>query len=159
MADVGDFYTNAYLKTHMQRYQMALQMAQMQAQNEIVVAQMLAKQLAAIEKQIADVRKAGTGAEFNALVKAYQLKQAVVSDKSKRQIQIYNQVNDIWDISGALPTLSGAGEKFANSLATAGSVENKARRFAGTVGGYSRSTDQAKAVAAAMYSEFKANRS
>ena len=38
MADVGDFYTNAYLKTHMQRYQMALQMAQMQAQNEIVVA-------------------------------------------------------------------------------------------------------------------------
>jgi len=157
MADVGSFYTDAYLKTHMQRYQMALQMAEMQAQNEIVVAQMLAKQLAAIDKQIKDINKAGTGAEFNALVKAYQLKQAVISDKSKRQIQIYNQVNDIWDISGALPTLSGAGEKFANSLATAGSVENKARRFAGTVGGYSRSTDQAKSVAAAMYSSFKAD--
>lgn len=157
MADVGDFYTNAYLKTHMQRYQMALQMAEMQAQQQVVVAQMLAKQLAALEKQIADVKGVSTGKDFNALVKAYQLKQAVVSDKSKRQIQIYNQVNDIWDISGALPTLSGAGEKFANSLATAGSVENKARRFAGTVGGYSRSTDQAKAVAAAMYSEFKAD--
>lgn len=154
---VGQFYTSAYLQTHMQRYQLALQMAQQQAASQMVVAQMLNDQLRNLDKQIADIKGAKSSSELNSLIKAYQLKQSVMSDRARRQISIYDQVNDIFDVSSSLPTINNAGDSFASSLATAGSVESKAQRAAGSVGGYSRSTDQAKAVAAATYSRFRAD--
>ena len=157
MARVADFYTEAYLQTHMQRYQMALQMAQQQQASQMVVAQMLGEQLKALDKQIASVKAAKTSGELNGLIRAYQLKQTVLSDTARRQISIYDQVNDIFDTSAALPTIGNAADTFANSLATAGSIKSKAERHAGTVGGYSRGTEQAKAVAAATYTAFKAD--
>ena len=157
MAPQAEFYTNAYLTTHMKRYQMALQMVQQQKQSEFMIAQMLNDQIRNLDRQIASIKGAGSSSEFNDLIKAYQLKQSVISDASKRQIQVYDQVEDMFDVSTSLPTINNAADTFAKSLATAGSVESKARRSAGSVGGYSRGTDQAKAVAAATYSAMKAD--
>ena len=154
---VADFYTSTYLQTHMQRYQYALQMAQQQQASSMAVAQMLNEQLKNIDNQIADIKGAKSSDQFNRLVKAYGLKQDVLSDKARRQIAVYNQVNDIWNIQASLPTMSNAADQFASSLASAGTIESKARRYAGSVGGYSRGTDQAKAVAAATYSNFMAD--
>jgi hypothetical protein len=156
---VGEFYTSVYLQTHMQRYQAALQMAQQNQANQMIVAQMLNEQLKILDRQISDLQGAGSSDEFNRLVKAYGLKQDVQADKARRQLAVYDQVNDIWNIAPSLPTISTAGESFGNSLAAAGSIENKASRYAATVGGYSRSTDQAKAVAAATFTQFRADAS
>ena len=156
---VGEFYTSVYLQTHMQRYQAALQMAQQNQAQQMIVAQMLNEQLKILDRQITDLQGAGSSDEFNRLVKAYGLKQDVQADRARRQLAVYDQVNDIWNITPSLPTISNAGESFGNSLAAAGSIENKARRYASTVGGYSRSTDQAKAVAAATYTQFRADAS
>ena len=157
MAPQADFYTNAYLTTHMKRYQMALQMVQQQKQSEFMIAQMLNDQIRNLDRQIASVKGAGSSSEFNQLIKAYQLKQSVIGDATKRQIQVYDSVEDMFDVSTSLPTINNAADTFAKSLATAGSVESKARRSAGSVGGYSRGTEQAKAVAAATYSAMKAD--
>jgi len=157
MPPQAEFYTDAYLKTHMQRYQMALQMVQQQKATEFMVAQMLSEQIRNLDRQIASIKGASSSSEFNQLIKAYQLKQSVISDSKRRQIQIAQDVNDIFDTSSALPSISNAADTFAKSLATAGSIESKTKRSAGSVGGYSRSTDQAKAVAAATYTNFKAD--
>ena len=154
---VGEFYTSVYLQTHMQRYQAALQMAQQQQAQQMIVAQMLNEQLKVLDRQISDLQGAKTSDDFNRLVKAYGLKQDVKADQARRQLAVYDQVNDIWNIAPSLPTISTAGESFGNSLAAAGSIDNKARRYAASVGGYSRSTDQAKAVAAATFTQFRAD--
>jgi hypothetical protein len=157
MADIGSFYGNIYMETHMMRYQQSMKLAMQEQQNAMMVAQMLNATLINLDKQIKDVKGVTTGDDFNQLMKLYGMKQTSISEREKRQIQVYNQVNDIYDISRSLPTVNNAGETFANSLAAAGTVESKARRYAGTIGGYSRSTEQAKAVAAATYERFKAD--
>jgi hypothetical protein len=70
MAPQADFYTNAYLTTHMKRYQMALQMVQQQKQSEFMIAQMLNDQIRNLDRQIASVKGAGSSSEFNQLIKA-----------------------------------------------------------------------------------------
>ena len=157
MADIGSFYGNIYMETHMMRYQQSMKLAMQEQQNAMMVAQMLNATLINLDKQIKDVKGVTSGDEFNRLMKLYGMKQTSISEREKRQIQVYNQVNDIYDISRSLPTINNAGETFASSLASAGTVESKARRYAGTIGGYSRGTEQAKAVAAATYERFKAD--
>tara|TARA_R100000005_G_scaffold96064_1_gene80440 strand:- start:1706 stop:3370 length:1665 start_codon:yes stop_codon:yes gene_type:complete len=157
MATVADFYTNTYLLTHQQRYQQATQLAMQEQQTAFAIAQMLNAQAINLDKQIKAIKDAETEDDFNKLMKAYGMQEQVRTSQDKRRIQIYNQVNDIFDIQRSLPTINNAGESFASSLASAGSVANKAKRYAGTVGGYSRATDQAKAVGSAIYERFKAD--
>jgi len=157
MPSIADFYTNTYYNTHMQRYQQAMQLAMQEQQTAFAIAQLLNAQAINLDKQIRQVKQAETEDDFNKLMKAYGLQEQVRSSRDKRRIQIYNQVNDIFDIQRSLPTINNAGDDFANSLASAGSVANKAKRYAGTVGGYSRATDQAKAVGSAIYERFKAD--
>ena len=157
MPSIADFYTNTYYNTHMQRYQQATQLAMQEQQTAFAIAQLLNQQAINLDKQIKAIKDAETEDDFNKLMKAYGLQEQVRSSQDKRRIQIYNQVNDIFDIQRSLPTINNAGNDFANSLASAGSVANKAKRYAGTVGGYSRATDQAKAVGSAIYERFKAD--
>ena len=157
MPSIADFYTNTYYNTHMQRYQQAMQLAMQEQQTAFAIAQLLNAQAINLDKQIKAIKDAGSEDDFNKLMKAYGLQEQVRSSRDKRRIQVYNQVNDIYDIQRSLPTINNAGDDFASSLASAGSVQNKAKRYAGTVGGYSRGTDQAKAVASAIYERFKAD--
>ena len=157
MPSIADFYTNTYYNTHMQRYQQATQLAMQEQQTAFAIAQLLNQQAINLDKQIKAIKDAETEDDFNKLMKAYGLQEQVRSSRDKRRIQIYNQVDDIFDIQRSLPTINNAGSDFANSLASAGSVANKAKRYAGTVGGYSRATDQAKAVGSAIYERFKAD--
>ena len=122
MADIGSFYGNIYMETHMMRYQQSMKLAMQEQQNAMMVAQMLNATLINLDKQIKDVKGVTTGDDFNQLMKLYGMKQTSISEREKRQIQVYNQVNDIYDISRSLPTVNNAGETFANSLAAAGTV-------------------------------------
>ena len=157
MSDIGSFYGNLYMETHMMRYQQSMKLALQEQQNAMMIAQMLNATLINLDKQIKDVKGVTTTDDFNRLMKLYGMKQTSISEAEKRQLQVYRDVNDIFDISRSLPTINNAGETFAGSLASAGTVESKARRYAGTIGGYSRGTEQAKAVAAATYERFKAD--
>ena len=157
MSDIGSFYGNLYMETHMMRYQQSMKLALQEQQNAMMIAQMLNATLINLDKQIKNVKGATTTDDFNRLMKLYGMKQSSISEAEKRQLQVYRDINDIFDISRSLPTINNAGETFAGSLASAGTVESKARRYAGTIGGYSRGTEQAKAVAAATYERFKAD--
>ena len=105
MATVADFYTNTYLLTHQQRYQQATQLAMQEQQTAFAIAQMLNAQAINLDKQIKAIKDAETEDDFNKLMKAYGLQEQVRTSQDKRRIQIYNQVDDIFDIQRSLPTI------------------------------------------------------
>ena len=75
MADIGSFYGNIYMETHMMRYQQSMKLAMM-------VAQMLNATLINLDKQIKDVKGVTTGDDFNQLMKLYGMKQTSISERS-----------------------------------------------------------------------------
>ena len=75
MADIGSFYGNIYMETHMMRYQQSMKLAMQEQQNAMMVAQMLNATLINLDKQIKDVKGVTTGDDFNQLMKLYGMKQ------------------------------------------------------------------------------------
>ena len=153
---VADFYRITYIDTHLQRFNYAQQLVQQDIQQQFLVAQMLAEQMKNLDKQIRDIDEAQTKGQFDRLVKAYGLEQQVISDTQRRQLSVISTVDDLYRIDSSLASIGTASDSFGNALSTAGSIEGKVSRFARTVGGYTRGTEQAKAVAATIYDQFKA---
>lgn len=152
----SEFYRNTYIDTQMQRYELAMQMAASDAAQQFAIAQMLAQQLASLDKSIADIQGAKTTDELTQRLKVAGLKQTVISDAMRRKISIYEDVQKQFDVSPSLASVNTAADKFGSSLSAAGTIQDKARRQAGTVSGYTPGSNQALAVAATTFSTFKA---
>jgi predicted transcriptional regulator len=156
MATVAEWYRITYIDTHLQRFNDAQRLVQADIQQQFLVAQLLNEQIKNLDKQIQDINDAQSKGQFDRLVKAYGLEQQVISDTQRRQLSVISTVDDMYRIDSSLASIGTAADSFGNALSTAGSIEGKVGRFARTVGGYTRGSEQAKAVAATIYDQFKA---
>ena len=156
MATVAEWYRITYIDTHSQRFNDAQRLVQADIQQQFLVAQLLNEQIKNLDKQIQDINDAQSKGQFDRLVKTYGLQQQVISDTQRRQLSVISTVDDMYRIDSSLASIGTAADSFGNALSTAGSIEGKVGRFARTVGGYTRGSEQAKAVAATIYDQFKA---
>jgi hypothetical protein len=152
----ADFYTNTYMQTHYQRYQLALQMAQGETLRAMEVAQLLDRQIRNLQTAQARVTSSRSMSEFEANLKILSLENNVENAALQRQITVINNVEKQYNIDSTLPSMNQSADDFGAALIGVSDPSAAARRYANQITGYSKGSDGANAVAAATFGAFQA---
>ena len=160
----GQLFMDTYLKTHRQRMQTSLSLAQQELATQQALLTYYAKKEKEYLEYIEGVGTAGTGRgsggksitdkRFERQKAALQLKHQVKSDASKRELSVEKFVEDEFSVPvGATGSINQQARQAALNLATSMSNANTAIR--GTTG-FKPGTNEALASALTFYSEMKA---
>ena len=163
----GQLFMDTYLKTHRQRMQTSLSLAQQELQTQQALLAYYGKKEKEYLEFIEGVGTAGTGRgsggksitdkRFERQKAALQLKHQVKSDASKRELSVEKFVEDEFSVPvGATGSINQQARQAALNLATSMSNANTAIR--GTTG-FKPGTNEALASALTFYSEMKAQAS
>ena len=159
----GQLFMDTYLKTHRQRMQTSLSLAQQELQTQQALLAYYGKKEKEYLEFIEGVGTAGTGRgsggksitdkRFERQKAALQLKHQVKSDASKRELSVEKFVEDEFSVPvGATGSINQQARQAALNLATSMSNANTAIR--GTTG-FKPGTNEALASALTFYSEMK----